>query len=222
MKLVLLGPPGAGKGTQASKIVDKYNLVHISTGDIFRKNLSENTPLGQKAKEYMDKGLLVPDDVTVEMVEDRLSWDDINGSYMLDGFPRTIAQAEAFDKILEKNGEKLDLALCIEADYSLLTKRITGRRMCKCGATYHVEFQPPKKEGICDKCGGELYQRDDDKEDTVVKRLKEYEEKTQPLVEYYKKQNILKTVNGSRTVEEVFEDISNFLMSVNNNDYIKI
>ncbi len=211
MKLVLLGPPGAGKGTQASKIVDKYNLVHISTGDIFRKNLSENTPLGQKAKEYMDKGLLVPDDVTVEMVEDRLSWDDINGSYMLDGFPRTIAQAEAFDKILEKNGEKLDLALCIEADYSLLTKRITGRRMCKCGATYHVEFQPPKKEGICDKCGGELYQRDDDKEDTVVKRLKEYEEKTQPLVEYYKKQNILKTVNGSRTVEEVFEDISKLL-----------
>ena len=211
MKLVLLGPPGAGKGTQASKIVDKYNLVHISTGDIFRKNLSENTPLGQKAKEYMDKGLLVPDDVTVEMVEDRLSWDDINGSYMLDGFPRTIAQAEAFDKILEKNGEKLDLALCIEADYSLLTKRITGRRMCKCGATYHVEFQPPKKEGICDKCGGELYQRDDDKEDTVVKRLKEYEEKTQPLVEYYKKQNILKTINGSRTVEEVFEDISKLL-----------
>lgn len=211
MKLILLGPPGAGKGTQASKIVDKYNLVHISTGDIFRKNLSENTPLGQKAKEYMDKGLLVPDDVTVEMVEDRLSWDDIEGSYMLDGFPRTISQAESLDKILEKNGEKLDLALCIEADYSLLTKRITGRRMCKCGATYHVEFQPPKTTGICDKCGGELYQRDDDKEDTVVKRLKEYEEKTQPLVDYYKKQNILKTVNGSRTVEEVFEDISKIL-----------
>lgn len=211
MKLILLGPPGAGKGTQASKIVDKYNLVHISTGDIFRKNLSENTPLGQKAKEYMDKGLLVPDDVTVEMVEDRLSWDDIEGSYMLDGFPRTISQAESLDKILEKNGEKLDLALCIEADYSLLTKRITGRRMCKCGATYHVEFQPPKNAGICDKCGGELYQRDDDKEDTVVKRLKEYEEKTQPLVDYYKKQNILKTVNGSRTVEEVFEDISKIL-----------
>ena len=211
MKLILLGPPGAGKGTQASKIVDKYNLVHISTGDIFRKNLSENTPLGQKAKEYMDKGLLVPDDVTVEMVEDRLSWDDIEGSYMLDGFPRTISQAESLDKILEKNGEKLDLALCIEADYSLLTKRITGRRMCKCGATYHVEFQPPKTAGICDKCGGELYQRDDDKEDTVVKRFKEYEEKTQPLVDYYKKQNILKTVNGSRTVEEVFEDISKIL-----------
>ena len=211
MKLILLGPPGAGKGTQASKIVDKYNLVHISTGDIFRKNLSENTPLGQKAKEYMDKGLLVPDDVTVEMVEDRLSWDDIEGSYMLDGFPRTISQAESLDKILEKNGEKLDLALCIEADYSLLTKRITGRRMCKCGATYHVEFQPPKTAGICDKCGGELYQRDDDKEDTVVKRLKEYEEKTQPLVDYYKKQNILKTVNGSRTVEEVFKDISKIL-----------
>lgn len=211
MKLILLGPPGAGKGTQASKIVDKYNLVHISTGDIFRKNLSENTPLGQKAKEYMDKGLLVPDDVTVEMVEDRLSWDDIEGNYMLDGFPRTISQAESLDKILEKNGEKLDLALCIEADYSLLTKRITGRRMCKCGATYHVEFQPPKTAGICDKCGGELYQRDDDKEDTVVKRLKEYEEKTQPLVDYYKKQNILKTVNGSRTVEEVFEDISKIL-----------
>ncbi len=207
MKLILLGPPGAGKGTQASKIVDKYNLVHISTRDIFRKNLSANTPLAQKAKEYMDKGLLVPDDVTVEMVEDRLSWDDIEGSYMLDGFPRTISQAESLDKILEKNGEKLDLALCIEADYSLLTKRITGRRMCKCGATYHVEFQPPKNAGICDKCGGELYQRDDDKEDTVVKRLKEYEEKTQPLVDYYKKQDILKTVNGSRTVDVVFKDI---------------
>ncbi|WP_290775994.1 adenylate kinase [Anaerofustis sp.] len=211
MKLVLLGPPGAGKGTQASKIVDKYNVVHISTGDIFRKNLSENTPLGQKAKEYMDKGLLVPDDVTVEMVEDRLSWPDISGSYMLDGFPRTISQAESLDEILKKSNEKLDLALCIEADYSLLTKRITGRRMCKCGETYHVEFHPPKVDGICDKCGGELYQRDDDKEDTVVKRLKEYEEKTQPLVDYYKKQDILKTVNGSRTVDEVFTDISNIL-----------
>ena len=211
MKLVLLGHPGAGKGTQASRIVDKYNVVHISTGDIFRKNLSENTPLGKKAKEYMDQGLLVPDDVTVEMVEDRLSWPDITDGYMLDGFPRTISQAESLDKILDKAGDKLDLALCIEADYSLLTKRITGRRMCKCGETYHVEFHPPKVEGICDKCGGELYQRDDDKEDTVVKRLKEYEEKTQPLVDYYEKQNILKTVNGSRTVDEVFEDISKIL-----------
>lgn len=211
MKLILLGPPGAGKGTQAGKIVEKYDVVHISTGDIFRKNLSENTPLGQKAKEYMDKGLLVPDDVTVAMVEDRLTWDDAKNGYMLDGFPRTTVQAQALDKILAKNSDKLDLALCIEVDYSLLTKRITGRRMCKCGATYHNEFQPPKVEGICDKCGKELYQRDDDKEETVAKRLKEYDSKTQPLVDYYKNQNILKTVDGSRNVDDVFKDISKIL-----------
>ncbi len=212
MKLVLLGPPGAGKGTQATKIVDEYKVVHISTGDIFRKNLGENTPLGQKAKTYMDQGLLVPDDVTVEMVKDRFTWDDItDAGYMLDGFPRTIAQAEALDEILKQDDDKLDLALCIKVDYSLLTKRITGRRMCKCGATYHVEFAPPKVEGICDKCGKELYQRDDDKEETVVKRLNEYDKKTQPLVDYYEKQGILKEVDGSRAIDVVFEDIKKIL-----------
>jgi adenylate kinase len=212
MKLVLLGPPGAGKGTQATKIVEKYKVVHISTGDIFRKNLGENTPLGQKAKTYMDQGLLVPDDVTVEMVKDRFTWDDItDAGYMLDGFPRTIAQAEALDDILSQDNDKLDLALCIKVDYSLLTKRITGRRMCKCGATYHVEFAPPKVDGICDKCGKELYQRDDDKEATVVKRLNEYDKKTQPLVDYYEKQGILKEVDGSRAIDVVFGDICTIL-----------
>lgn len=212
MKLVLLGPPGAGKGTQATKIVDAYKVVHISTGDIFRKNLGENTPLGQKAKTYMDQGLLVPDDVTVEMVKDRFTWDDItDAGYMLDGFPRTIAQAEALDEILKEDNDKLDLALCIKVDYSLLTKRITGRRMCKCGATYHVEFAPPKVDGICDKCGKELYQRDDDKEETVVKRLNEYDKKTQPLVDYYEKQGILKEVDGSRAIDVVFADIAKVL-----------
>ena len=212
MKLVLLGPPGAGKGTQATKIVEKYKVVHISTGDSFRKNLGENTPLGQKAKTYMDQGLLVPDDVTVEMVKDRFTWDDItDAGYMLDGFPRTIAQAEALDDILSQDNDKLDLALCIKVDYSLLTKRITGRRMCKCGATYHVEFAPPKVDGICDKCGKELYQRDDDKEATVVKRLNEYDKKTQPLVDYYEKQGILKEVDGSRAIDVVFGDICTIL-----------
>ena len=212
MKLVLLGPPGAGKGTQATKIVDEYKVVHISTGDIFRKNLGENTPLGQKAKTYMDQGLLVPDDVTVEMVKDRFTWDDItDAGYMLDGFPRTIAQAEALDEILKEDDDKLDLALCIKVDYSLLTKRITGRRMCKCGATYHEEFAPPKVAGICDKCGGELYQRDDDKEETVVKRLNEYDKKTQPLVDYYENQGILKEVDGSRAIDVVFDDIKKIL-----------
>ncbi len=209
MKLILLGPPGAGKGTQAADVVDRYNIPHISTGDIFRKNLREETPLGKKAKEYMDKGELVPDEVTIAMVEDLLKDMD---SYMLDGFPRTVAQAEALDKFLSARNEKLDVALCINADYSLLVKRIVGRRMCKdCSQTYHTEFHPPKKDGVCDKCGGQLYQRDDDKEETVQKRLDEYESKTKPLIEYYEKKNILKNVDGSRSVEEVSKDIFKIL-----------
>ncbi len=212
MRIILLGPPGAGKGTQASNIVKKYNIAHISTGDIFRKNLRENTPLGIKAKEYMDKGLLVPDDLTVDMVIDRLKEDDCKNGYMLDGFPRTVAQAAALDDILNKTGDILDKALAIEVDYSLLEKRITGRRMCKgCGATYHDSFNPPSSIGICDQCGGELYQRDDDKKETVVKRLNEYDEKTAPLINYYKERNILYSVNGQKSIEEVFIDIVKIL-----------
>lgn len=212
MKIVLLGPPGAGKGTQATKIVEGFGLCHISTGDIFRKNLREETPLGIEAKGYMDKGLLVPDDVTVKMVESRLQEDDIKKGYMLDGFPRTIMQAEALDEILAKNNEKLDCALLIEVDYSVLTDRITGRRMCKdCGSAFHVTFNPPKEEGVCDNCGGSLYQRDDDKEETVVKRLAEYDAKTQPLIKYYQDKNILKSVDGQTGIDNVYKDISKIL-----------
>jgi adenylate kinase len=209
MKLVLLGPPGAGKGTQAETIVARNGVVHISTGDIFRKNLKENTPLGLKAKTYMDKGLLVPDDVTVAMVADRLSEDDCKKGYMLDGFPRTIAQAQALDGILGAKGEKLDCALVITADYSALTERIVGRRICKnCGATYHVKFNPPKEDNVCGKCGGALYQRNDDKEETVVKRLEEYDEKTSPLIEYYEKKGIAKKVDGRKPIDQVAKDIA--------------
>ena len=208
MKIVLLGPPGAGKGTQAAKIVERYNVAHISTGDIFRKNLKENTPLGVKTKEYMDKGLLVPDDVTVAMVKDRLSEDDCKNGYMLDGFPRTIVQAEA----LEQLGEKLDCALDIVVDYANLTERIAGRRLCRsCGAGYHVKFAQPKEEGKCDKCGGELYQRDDDKAETVTKRLEEYEEKTLPLTDFYEKEGILRKVDGDGSIEETTEKINAIL-----------
>lgn len=204
MKLIILGPPGAGKGTQAENIVKRYGIAHISTGDIFRKNLKENTELGLKAKEYMDNGLLVPDDLTVAMVKERLRERDCENGYLLDGFPRTIAQAQA----LELTGEKIDAALCITVDYAVLTDRIIGRRMCRiCGAPYHAINLPPKKEGVCDRCGGELYQRDDDKAETVIKRLKEYDEKTQPLIDYYKDRKILRMVDGQKSIEAVSAEI---------------
>ncbi len=215
MKIVLLGPPGAGKGTQAEAIIKRFGIVHISTGDIFRKNIKENTPLGLKVKEYTQKGLLVPDEVTVSMVAQRLEEDDCKAGYMLDGFPRTINQAVELDKILNKAGEKLDCALVITADYAKLTERIVGRRICKgCAATYHVTFNPPQKQDVCDKCGSELYQRDDDKEATVVKRLEEYDEKTAPLIDYYEKQGIVKKVDGQQSISAVEKDIADILSAL--------
>lgn len=212
MNIILLGPPGAGKGTQAAYIKEFKKVPHISTGDIFRQNIKDGTELGKKAKEYMDKGLLVPDSVVVELIEDRLTWTDAENGFMLDGFPRTIAQAEALDKSLAKTGKTIDAVINIEVDFSVLTERITGRRICrKCGATLHIKFNPPKKDGICDLCGGELYQRDDDKEETVVKRLNEYQEKTQPLIEFYNKKGVLININGQQDIDLVTKDIEKAL-----------
>lgn len=212
MRLVLLGPPGAGKGTQAANIVEAFQIPHISTGDIFRKNLKENTPLGLKAKEYMDKGLLVPDELVVDLVQDRLAQEDCKAGFMLDGFPRTVVQAEALDRVLADMDMDLSAVLNIEVDQDLLLKRITGRRICRsCGATYHVEFNPPAKEGICDLCGGELYQRDDDVEETVAKRLEVYNEQTQPLIDFYNKTGVLIDINGQQDIDKVFEDIKKAL-----------
>lgn len=212
MRIVLLGPPGAGKGTQAAKIVSEFNIPHISTGDIFRKNLKEGTPLGLKAKKYMDKGLLVPDDLVVELVKDRLTQEDCKDGFMLDGFPRTELQAKALDDELKSLETSLDVVINIEVDHNLLIERITGRRICKdCGATYHVKFNPPKVQGICDACGGELYQREDDKEETVKKRLEVYTEQTEPLIQYYKKKELLQTIDGQQDINIVFKDIKEVL-----------
>ena len=190
MRLILLGPPGAGKGTQAEAIKDSYNLVHISTGDIFRKNMKEGTPLGKKAQEYVEKGQLVPDEVTVAMVEDRLKEEDAQNGFLLDGFPRSVSQAEALDKILEAFGTKLDKVINIQVDKSILVERAVGRRICKdCGATYHIKFNPTETDGECNKCHGETYQRADDVEDTVAKRIDVYESEIFPLVDYYTKKN---------------------------------
>lgn len=212
MRIILLGPPGAGKGTQAANIVSEFHIPHISTGDIFRKNLKEGTPLGLKAKEYMDQGLLVPDDLVVEIVKDRLSEDDCTEGFMLDGFPRTVAQAEALDEELKTLGASLDTVLNIEVDHELLVERITGRRICKnCGATYHVKFNSPTEEGKCDVCGGELYQRADDQEETVKKRLDVYTKQTEPLINYYREKGILRTINGQQDIDKVFKDITKAL-----------
>ncbi|MCR5177387.1 MAG: adenylate kinase [Lachnospiraceae bacterium] len=209
MKIIMLGAPGAGKGTQAKMIADKYSLPHVSTGDIFRANLKEGTELGKKAKEYMDKGALVPDELTVEILLDRVAKDDCKNGYVLDGFPRTIPQAEVLDSELKKLGDAVDLAIDVEVPDENIVRRMSGRRAClKCGATYHVEYIPPKKEGICDDCGEPLVQRDDDKEETVKKRLSVYHEQTQPLIDYYTKKGILKTVDGTKDMKDVFADIT--------------
>ena len=208
MKIVLLGPPGAGKGTQAKSISNRYSIPHISTGDIFRKNISEETPLGIEAKQYIDKGLLVPDEVTINMVKDRLTWEDCKNGYLLDGFPRTVAQAEALEAFLNSRDEKIDTALLIDVPMEFILERMTGRRICgSCGASYHVKFNPTKGEGICDVCGSEVVQRKDDREDTVRERLDVYERQTQPLIDFYKEKNLLSTVDGTKAINEVFNDI---------------
>ncbi len=212
MKLVMLGAPGAGKGTQANMIAEKYGIPHISTGDIFRANIKEGTDLGKEAKSYMDKGELVPDELTVRLLLDRVSKDDCKDGYVLDGFPRTIPQAEVLEKELEKNGDRIDKAVNVDVPDENIVNRMSGRRAClKCGATYHIVHIPPKKEGICDNCGSELVQRDDDKEGTVKNRLKVYHEQTAPLIEFYSSRNVLETVDGTKPSEDVFANICSIL-----------
>ena len=215
MKLILLGPPGAGKGTQAAGIVDKYKIPHISTGDIFRQNINENTPLGLKAKDYMNKGLLVPDELVIEIVENRLKEPDAQRGFLLDGFPRTVNQAIALDKALAGMDSQLDKVVNIEVDKELLIERVVGRRICRgCGATYHIKFNQPKVEGVCDICGGELYQRADDTLETVSKRIEVYQSETKPLIEYYTEKGLLVTVDGQIGIENVFNEIVKALESV--------
>jgi adenylate kinase len=208
MRAVLLGPPGAGKGTQAVRLVEKYNVPQISTGDIFRKNIKEGTALGKKAQEYTNSGRLVPDELVVELVKDRLQQDDCKNGYLLDGFPRTILQAEELDKFLAEQGQKLDAVINFEVGYEALIERLTGRRMCKgCGAGYHIKNMPPKVEGVCDKCGSELEQRKDDNRETAENRLAVYEESTAPLIEYYRKAGTLMNFDAGKEPDEVFADI---------------
>lgn len=212
MKIIMLGAPGAGKGTQAKMIADKYGIPHISTGDIFRANIKEGTELGQKAKTYMDQGLLVPDELVVDLVVDRVGKDDCAKGYVLDGFPRTIPQAESLDAALEKLDEKIDFALNVEVPDENIVNRMSGRRACvSCGATYHIVHIPTKVEGICDRCGSELILRDDDKPETVQKRLGVYHEQTQPLIDYYKAKEVLVEVDGTKDMQDVFTDIVNIL-----------
>lgn len=208
MKIIMLGAPGAGKGTQAKKIAEKYSIPHISTGDIFRANIKNGTELGKKAKTFMDQGLLVPDELVVDLVVDRLNQEDCKNGCVLDGFPRTIPQAEALDAALEAAGQVVDYAINVEVPDENIVKRMSGRRACvSCGATYHIVYAPTKEENICDTCHGELILRDDDKPETVQKRLNVYHEQTQPLIDYYTKKNILVEVDGTQDIEDVFAAI---------------
>ena len=208
MKIVMLGAPGAGKGTQAKKIAESFGVPHISTGDIFRANIKNNTELGQKAKVYMDKGELVPDELVVDLIMDRFSEPDCADGYVLDGYPRTIPQAEALDNALKANNDSLDYAVNVDVPDEDIISRMSGRRAClKCGATYHISFNPPVKEGICDKCGEALVQRKDDKEETVKNRLGVYHEQTEPLEKYYAEAGLLHNVDGTKNMDEVFDSI---------------
>lgn len=214
MRIVLLGPPGAGKGTQAKSISNKYSIPHISTGDIFRKNISEKTPLGIEAKGYIDKGHLVPDSLTIDLVKDTLSQEFCKNGFLLDGFPRTVAQAEALKGFLKENRTDLDVALLIDVPQNFILSRMTGRRVCtSCGASYHVKFNPPSVDGKCDVCGNDVIQRKDDTEATVKERLDVYDRQTQPLINYYDAEGLLKTVDGTKAINEVFESICNILGS---------
>ncbi|MBP3803861.1 MAG: adenylate kinase [Oribacterium sp.] len=208
MKIVMLGAPGAGKGTQAIKIADKFGIPHISTGDIFRANIKGGTELGMKAKSYMDKGQLVPDEVTIGMLLDRIAEDDCKDGYVLDGFPRTIPQAESLTKALADKGDKIDFALDINVPDEAILTRMSGRRACpKCGATYHIVYAAPQKENICDKCGSELIIRSDDKPETVQDRLNVYHKQTEPLISYYKNEGVFCEVDGTKELQEVFNDV---------------
>lgn len=208
MKIVMLGAPGAGKGTQAIKIADKYDIPHISTGDIFRANIKGGTELGQKAKSYIDKGELVPDEVTIGMLLDRIAEEDCKNGYVLDGFPRTIPQAESLTEALSKQGDQIDFALNIDVPDEAIVKRMSGRRACpKCGATYHIVYAAPKTENRCDKCGAELIIRSDDKPETVKDRLSVYHQQTEPLIAYYKEAGVLREVDGTQELPKVFEDV---------------
>lgn len=208
MNIILMGPPGAGKGTQADKIVGKYNIPHISTGDMFRAAIKNETKLGLEAKSYIDAGKLVPDELTCDIVKERLANDDCQNGFLLDGFPRTIFQAETLAKTLEEMAKKIDIVINIDVPFDVLIKRLTGRRMCRnCGASYHLEFNPPKVAGVCDKCGGELYQRSDDNIEAATARLETYTNETKPLIDFYKEKNVLKEINGLQSIDEVFVDI---------------
>ena len=212
MKIIMLGAPGAGKGTQAKKIAEKYQIPHISTGDIFRANIKGGTELGMKAKTFMDQGMLVPDEITIGMLMDRIGQEDCINGYVLDGFPRTIPQAESLTKALAERGEKVDYAINVDVPDENIINRMSGRRACLgCGATYHITFNPPVKEGICDTCGQELVLRDDDKPETVKKRLDVYHQQTQPLNDYYKNAEVLEEVDGTQPMDAVFQGIVEIL-----------
>ncbi len=210
--LVLMGLPGAGKGTQAEMIIDKYGIPHISTGDMFRAAMKEGTELGLQAKKFMDAGELVPDEVTIGIVRERLAKSDCKNGFLLDGFPRTVPQAEALDNILQEMGRSIDYVIHIDVDHEQLLERLTGRRICRsCGATYHMVFNRPKQAGICDKCSGELYQREDDNEKTVANRLEVNIAQQEPLLEYYKNNGVLQTIDGNRSIEDVFQDVDQLI-----------
>ena len=215
MRIILLGPPGAGKGTQAKSISNKFSIPHISTGDIFRKNISEKTPLGIEAKKHIDKGHLVPDELTIDIIKDRLNNEDCSNGFLLDGYPRTVNQGEALKTLLDEKGHSLDTALLIKIPREFILSRMTGRRVClSCGASYHIKFNPPEVDGKCNVCGSDLVQRADDTEETVSERLDIYEAQTQPLIKYYDDKKLLSVVDGTQAIDSVFESICSVLGTI--------